>query len=132
MYIHMCMCILVCLYHGCGIKIHVSSSCSTVSAQGFEYNDLYITAHLQLPECKLYSVHVHCTCSFLLYLHIRTCIYTIIYIHVYTHTHHRHAHTCAMLVLLDSFNGCIVKCYVHVHVYECTTPCTLYWNLTCH
>ncbi len=24
----------------------------TVSAKGFEYDDLYVTAHLELPECK--------------------------------------------------------------------------------
>lgn len=23
-----------------------------VSAKGFEYDDLYVTAHLELPECK--------------------------------------------------------------------------------
>ena len=46
--------------------INVNNNLSPVSAQGFEYDDLYITAHLQLPECKLRAstvytqvMHVH-------------------------------------------------------------------------
>ena len=37
----------------CNRHINISLHLSVVSAHGFEYNDLYITAHLRLPECEL-------------------------------------------------------------------------------
>ena len=37
-----------------------------VSAQGFEYNDIYVTAQLQLPECKLMIANTASQCLLLL------------------------------------------------------------------
>lgn len=56
MYMYICTeCVQDCKYR----YVYV---CVPVSAQGFQYDDLYVTAHLQLPECKFHptSEPTHC------------------------------------------------------------------------
>ena len=55
----------LCLRHHCAaVLLNMSLYFRTVSAQGFEYDDLYVTAHLELPECKCcnarFSLSVFC------------------------------------------------------------------------
>lgn len=40
--VHVCTCII----------LYTRASITAVSAKGFEYDDLYVTLHLELPDCK--------------------------------------------------------------------------------
>lgn len=44
------------MYHICVVEY--VSYFRAVSAQGFEYDDLYVTAHLELSECKCSNAHL--------------------------------------------------------------------------
>ena len=46
------LCLRQKMYHCASVSLITCLYVHTVSAQGFEYDDLYVTAHLELPECK--------------------------------------------------------------------------------
>ena len=72
MYMYICTeCVQDCKYR----YVYV---CVPVSAQGFQYDDLYVTAHLQLPECKFHPTSEP-TPSYTLHL-VKS--YSSVYLHV--------------------------------------------------
>ena len=52
------LCLTLKMYHCASVLLNMSLYFRTVTAQGFEYDDLYVTAHLELPECKCSNTYL--------------------------------------------------------------------------